>query len=120
MVNIQFGDPNLRPVKRVVKYELHGVAFIEGHEEPVGFVFEYYAKTMSLKMEALYQAKELCKFFNDLFKDYALKHSGVSKSYSTLLSDWQIDESKLKELIKRVSEVTDETWSKAFNTMIYK
>jgi hypothetical protein len=35
----EFGKPYLRGVKFVRKYELDGVAFVEGYDKTVGFTF---------------------------------------------------------------------------------
>jgi len=93
------------------------VAFVEDYEKSVSFTFEYPANSLRLKMEDLYQAKELYHFFNDLFKDYSLKHSGLGKSLGTLYSEWEIDEKRLQELIKKISELMGELWAKAFHTI---
>jgi len=64
LANIEFGEPYLRRVKRVAKYELDGVAFVEGYEKTVGFTFECHnVRFWKLEMEDLYQAKELYHFF---------------------------------------------------------
>ncbi len=37
MAKITFGEPNLITVRRVIQYEIRGVAFIEGYDRSVAF-----------------------------------------------------------------------------------
>jgi len=118
--DIEFGEPQLRRVRRVIKYELDGVAFVKGYEKTIGFTFEcsYSGKNWRLKMEDLYQAKELYQFFNKLLENCLESNSGLSKFYSTLHAEWVISEGKIQEALNRIERVMGVAWKDAFKTLI--
>lgn len=96
MSKIEFSEPHLRRVRRVIEYELDGVAFIEGYEKTVKITFEcgYSPTNLRLTMEDLYQAKEVYNFFKTLFRDYSKKGGGMTKTILGLYAEWDIAEEK--------------------------
>ena len=119
MSKIEFGKPHLRRVRRVQKFELDAVAFVEGYEKTVRFSFECrYLRNCVLKMEDLYQAKEVYSFFNNLLKDYSEKESGMRKSYSTIWVEWNIAEGRVQEVLDRIEEAMGTDWKEAFKTIL--
>jgi hypothetical protein len=117
---IEFGEPHLRKVKRVIEYELDGVAFIEGYEKTMGFTFEcgYSPTNIRLTMDDLYQAKELYNFFKNFFNDYSKKSEGMTKTFSSLRTEWDIEEAKLQDMLDKVSEIMGDKWKNAFRTIV--
>ena len=97
MPDVEFGLPHLRRTGRVIKYELEGVAFIEGYEKTVGFTFECRGRNWSLVIEDLYQSKDVYNFFNKLFKNCLEYNRGISKSMLGLSAEWRIAEDKIQE-----------------------
>lgn len=118
MPKIEFGEPHLRGVKRVIKYELDGVAFVEGYEKTVGFTFECCSrKNWRLVMEDLYQAKDVYNFFRNLFKECSEKEYGVQKSL-TLYAEWDVVEGRMQELLDKIEKTMGSNWKNAFKTLI--
>lgn len=120
MPKIEFSEPHLRKVKRVIEYELDGVAFIEGYEKTVGFTIEcgYSPTNLRLKMEDLYQAKEVYNFFKNLLKNYSKESKGITKTLSRLYTEWYIDKEKLRDMLDKVSEIMGDKWKGAFTTIV--
>ena len=119
MSKIQFGKPYLQIVRRVQKYELHGVAFVEGFEKTVGLTFEcHYRRNCMLTTDDLYQAKEVYRFFSDLLKGYSEKKSGLRKGYLGLFMDWTIVEGKVDEALDIIEKAMGSDWKQAFQTIL--
>ena len=116
MVKIEFGDPSFRVVRRVCKYELEGVAFVEGYEKTVGFSFEFHVGRLSLRIEDVYPAKEVYYFFKKLFDQYSTETEGLRKG---LYTSWNIKKEMLKETVNEIEKVLGKKWKEAFKkTMI--
>lgn len=99
---IEFSEPRLRRVRRVIEYELDGVAFIEGYEKTVKITFECHSPTnLRLTMEDLYQAKEVYNFFKTLFRDYSKKSGGMTKTILGLYVEWNMAEEKLQGMLDK-------------------
>ena len=110
----------MRRVKRVQEYELHGVAFVEGYEKPVGFAFECRSRgKCELTMEDLYQANEIYKLFRKLFDDYSKERLGLQKSLSALVAEWNIAEGQIQGILDRIEKAMGTDWKEAFKTVIY-
>lgn len=119
MPEIEFSNPHLRKVRRVIEYELHGVAFVKGYEKTVGFTFECQsAKNWRLIFEDLYQAKDVYYFFRNLFKNCLDEDLGMQKSFSTLYTEWMITERHLQEVLDRIEKAMGSNWRDAFKTLI--
>ena len=119
MPKIEFSAPHLRKVRRVIEYEVDGIAFIEGYEKTVGFTFEfgYSPNNLRLEIEDLYQAKELYFFFKQLFKGL-VKKTQAFKSMGRLLVEWEFAEGKLEEMLQRVKEAMGKEWEEALRKMM--
>jgi len=117
---IEFGKPYLRKVRRVIEYELDGLAFVEGYEKTVGFTFEcgYSGRNWRLTMEDLYQSKEVYNFFNNLLKDYSEEELGIRKSIMGLYAEWNIVEGRVQDVLERIGETMGNEWKEAFKTII--
>jgi len=120
MPKIEFSEPHLRRVRRVIQYELEGVAFIEGCEKTVRFVLEcgYSATNLRLTMEDMYQAKELYNFFKNLLRDYLKETKGMTKTLSGLYTEWEIAEEKLQDMLDNVGEAMGNKWKESLRTII--
>lgn len=118
MSDIQFGEPRLRRVRRVIEYELDGVAFVKESEKTVGFTFECGYITWRLKMEDLYQARDVWRFFDKLLEGCFESKSGLWKSFSTLHAEWILLEEKIQEVLNRIEKVMGVAWKDAFKTLI--
>lgn len=117
---IEFSEPHIRKVKRVIEYELDGVAFIEADQKTVRFTFEcgYSPTNVRLTMEDLYQAKELYNFFKNLFKDYSKESKGMTKTLRGLYTEWEIAEEKLQDMLDKIGEIMSDKWEEAFRTIV--
>ena len=115
MIKIEFGDPSLRVVRRVCKYVLRGVAFVEGYDKTVGFSFEFYVGRLSLRIEDVYPAKEVYYFFKKLFDQYSSKTEGLTKGLYTC---WNMKEEMLKETVDEIEKVLGNKWKEAFKKMM--
>lgn len=115
MAKIEFGDPSLRVVRRVCKYELRGVAFVEGYDKTVGFSFEFHVGRLSLRIEDVYPAKEVYYFFKKLFDQYSSKTEGLTKG---LYTSWNMKEEMLKETVNEIEKVLGSKWKEAFKKMM--
>lgn len=118
---VEFGKPHLQGVRRVQKYELHGVAFVKGYEKTVGFTFaSHYWRNCILKMDDLYQSKEVYKFFSNLLEGYSERESGLRKhSFDSLCSEWTLTEGKVQEVLSRIEKAIGTDWKKAFKTILF-
>lgn len=119
MPKIEFGKPHLRTVKRVQKFELKGVAFVKGYEKAVGFTFECgYVNYCKMKIDTLYQANEVYKFFSTLFKNCS-EETGMQKSNSTLSVEWNIADGRLQEVLDRIETAMGTDWKESFKTIFF-
>jgi len=115
---IDFGNPYLQKVKLVRKYELKGVAFVEGYEKTVGFTFHSgYPGNLSLEMDDLYQAKDVYRLFRNLFRDFS-KESGMQKCFSTLAVEWNIVEAKKEEILLGIEKAMGSDWKDSFKIIL--
>jgi hypothetical protein len=114
---IEFGYPRLYSVKRKRKWMLEGVAFVEGFDKAVGFVFHSgHSGNLSLELEDLYQAKDVYNFFKGFLIDISFE-SGLSKSFSKLYSEWNgVDDRE--EILQRIEKAMGSNWSNAFLTIL--
>lgn len=118
MSEIEFGTPLLRNVKRAQKYELKGVAFIQGCE-PVGFTFECrHHGNCTLTMDALFQANQVYKFFRKLLTNYA-NELGLQKFGSDLYAEWNIADGQMLGVLDEIEKAMGGSWKTAFKTMFY-
>lgn len=115
MTKIEFGDPSLRVVRRVCKYELRGIAFVEGYDKTVGFSFEFHVGRLSLRMEDVYPAKEVYYFFMKLLNQYSSETEGLTKG---LYTSWNMKEEMLKETVDEIEKVLGNKWKEAFKRMM--
>lgn len=114
MHKIDFGKPYLRIVHLVRKYELDGVAFVEGFDKTVGFTF--YSQTSSnlnLELADQYQSRYVYLFFVELFKEYAKTESGLSRYMHV---DWELTGEK-EIILTKIEEKMNSDWKKAFATL---
>ncbi len=120
---IEFGKPDLRTTRRVSRYELFGVAFVEGYEKTVDFTFESaYLGNLSLTMEDVYQALYVYRLFVKLFENYVdskpcSKSGNLSKSISRLHIEWCLAETKIEDALLSIEKTMSSEWKNAFKTM---
>lgn len=117
MTKIHFGDPSLRTVRRVCRYELHGVAFVEEYDKTVWFSFEFHVGMLSLRMEDAYPAKEVYYFFKKLFDRYSSETEGLTKGLG-LYTSWNMKEEMLKETVNEIEKVLGNKWKEVFKKMM--
>ena len=115
MTKIGFGDPSLRVVRRVCRYELRGVAFVEGYEKTVGFSFEFHVGRLSLRLDDVYPAKDVYFFFKKVFDQYSTETEGLTKG---LYTSWNMKEGMLKDTIDEIEKVLGIKWKEAFKKMM--
>ena len=115
---VEFGDPRLRKVSLVKKYELDGVAFVKDYEKTVGFTF-YSQSTgsLSLTMEDLFQAKKAYDFFKELFKEFLDGQPYMSKSFSNLNVEWNLKKENKEDMLKKIEQAMGVDWRNSFNTI---
>lgn len=111
---VKFGDPYLHPVKLVRKYELKGVAFVEGYEKPIDFTFHSgHSGNLSLRIEAAYQAKDVYDFFKGLFGK-----SGMNKTMEWLFVEWDILKGNREAVLLNIEKTMNVEWKDAFRTIL--
>jgi hypothetical protein len=118
MPKVDLGKPYLRTVRLVRKYELAGVAFVEGYEKTVSFTFHSGSpEKLSLQMEDLYQAKYVYDYFRSLFKNCADEESGMQKSLG-LFVEWTVTKAKQETTLSKIENAIGADWRDAFRTIL--
>jgi len=116
---IDFGKPYLQRVKLVRKYELKGVAFVEGYDKTVSFIFySAHSGNLSLAIEDLYQAKYIYDFFRKLFKEYANEETGMIKTGLWLSVEWNITKANQKVALLKIEKTMGSDWKIALRTIM--
>jgi len=114
-MKIEFGDPFLRGVRRVSKYELDGVASIEGFK-PVNFTFCYAgAGDLRLRMNAFEQSMKLYGFFKELF---GLSLAPMQGGLGSLNVELKFEIEKKDALLHRIEKDMGIEWRKAFDKIL--
>jgi len=112
----RFGEPYLRKVKLVRKYELEGVAFVKDGEEPeksVGFTFHSScSENLSVKIEDADKAHDVYDFFGRLFG-----WSGMNKTMGWLFVEWNILDGNREAVLMNIEKNMDAKWKEAFRTI---
>jgi hypothetical protein len=111
---IKFGAPCLREVRLVRKYELEGVAFVEGYEKAVSFTFHSgHSGNLSLRIEDVCQAKEVYDFFREL-----LGKAGMNKSIGWLFVEWNVSGKNREAILLNIEKSMSTEWKNAFRTIL--
>jgi hypothetical protein len=120
-LNIIFSEPELREVnKRVIKYELRGVAFVDADAEGKGvvrFTFESdYGRGFRLIMDSSYYGKFLYDYFRQRLDAYAIRRV-PHYHYAA----WRVPEEKLKTVIGELSKsmTHGKEWGEGFRTILH-
>lgn len=121
MAKITFGEPSFVSVKRVVEFELHGVAFIEGYEKSVGFQIESLGEYTRFMIEDMgVPSKEVYDFFNAILKPRCESHEGLRKSLGTLYTEWRMPKDHLQEMISRLGKAMGSEWQEALRKITFR
>jgi len=121
VARITFGEPSFVSVKRVIEFELHGVAFIEGYERSVGFEIESLGEEARLGIEDMgIASKEMYDFFNATLKPLCKSHEGLRKSLGTLCTGWSIPKDHLEEMISKLGEAMGSGWQEALRKIMFR
>jgi hypothetical protein len=102
-MTVTFTPPELVSVKRVIGFEIHGVAFVEGCRETVGLTVEVGKSMVNLDMSDVFEAREVYNVLRRLFKNYAKNDSGLVKSFG-LHCRWCIRQDKWADLLDSIGK----------------
>lgn len=113
-MHVSFSEPQLKKVKRVIEYELKGVAFIDTNGKgTVGFTFESdYGMGFRLIMEGSYYGKFLYDYFRAILDKYAVERSGLTKPFGELYATWRVPKDRLTQALDELSKSMGKEWAK--------
>jgi hypothetical protein len=117
--SIIFGDPDLRGVSLVRKYELNGVAFVKEYEKTVGFTFYSQCKDdLRLEMEDMYQAHWVYAFFKDVFKESFSNQPSMTKAgMMGLYAEFKLKAESRESLLTNINRTMGVHWQNAFSAI---
>jgi len=122
MSDIKLAEPRVQTVKRVIEYEIHSHAEVEGFDKAIGLRIESnYGGGIRLYLDNFKQSKQIWKYLDNLFAEYTKNKESLHLVTTTdllpnkeFLAEWQFDKNDLQKILNKIESKLDADWKNAF------